>query len=78
MDRLIQVYAKKALKLSSKKLTWRFTVNPSSRKMRSLWFILYKVNNRIVQYDLSSSRSDGVPSRSLTPDRRTRARIGAS
>ena len=49
------------LKQRSKKLLWRKpTQNTEAAKVCGLWFILHKLNTRIVQHDLSNVKSEEV------------------
>ena len=58
--RLVTTYAKSALKLTMKKIYWKFCHNKMSGKVRRLWFILYKLHCRISEEDLSSVKSGDV------------------
>eukprot|EP00826_Nyctotherus_ovalis_P004986 TRINITY_DN11108_c0_g1_i26.p1 TRINITY_DN11108_c0_g1~~TRINITY_DN11108_c0_g1_i26.p1 ORF type:complete len:188 (+),score=45.32 TRINITY_DN11108_c0_g1_i26:144-707(+) len=60
LKELLQRYVKTTLQLASAKLIWKFTKNPEHEKTRALWYVLYKLHTRIVQYDLRGCRSDTV------------------
>jgi hypothetical protein len=60
LKELIQKYVKMNLQLTSTKLIWKFTKNPEQDKSRLLWYVLYKVHTRILQYDLRYCRNDTV------------------
>jgi len=57
LKELINKYVKTNLWLTITKLIWKFTKNPEQDKTRILWYILYKVHTRIIQYDIKSYRS---------------------
>ena len=60
LKEMIKKYAKVELKSVNKKLTWKFTKNNEKDKMKSLWYILYKFNNKILQLDSNDLQNSGV------------------
>lgn len=74
LKELLQKYVKTTLQLTSAKLIWKLTKNPEHDKVRALWYVLFKVHTRIVQYDLRGCRSDTVNLSERGRRRRRRSR----
>lgn len=60
LKEMIKKYVKVELKSPSKKLAWRFTKNNEQDKIKTLWYILYKFNNKILQVNSNDLQNSGV------------------
>lgn len=68
LKEMIKKYVKLGLKSASKKLAWKFTKNSEENKIKTLWHILYKFNNKVIQSDSNDLQNSGV---------RAAAKVGA-
>eukprot|EP00826_Nyctotherus_ovalis_P046198 TRINITY_DN5192_c0_g2_i1.p1 TRINITY_DN5192_c0_g2~~TRINITY_DN5192_c0_g2_i1.p1 ORF type:complete len:156 (+),score=30.72 TRINITY_DN5192_c0_g2_i1:290-757(+) len=60
LKEMIKKYVKLSLKSSSKKLAWKFTKNSEENKIKTLWYILYKFSNKVIQSDSNDLQNSGV------------------